>query len=227
EVPSQMLTFAARQSGSQDAGDLAESPFAAVGDLVLYDIGLFANQVAQAIHGRGSVGAVMYWLSRINDYAQCLTTELDLDLRSPWGQKLVVARRKVSTALEDVIRKAPNTLISVFRPCQLPSGADGLAPPAPSELFDAERSMVLLAGCVNFRNQFSLNEVISAADAPVKQYLRTISDTIITDIRAATGKKRDNAMKWMEVAIRFIRIIFGDEEANQLAHAAKVAAKAA
>lgn len=227
EVPSQILTFAARQSGGQDAGDLAESPYAAAGDLVLYDIGLFANQVATAIHGRGSIGAVMYWLSRINDYAHCLTTDLDLDLRSPWGQRLVAARRKVSTSLEDVIRKAPSALISVFRPCQLPSGKDGCPPPVVSELFDAERSMVLLAGCVNFRDQFSLNEVISAADAPVKQYLRTISDTIITDIRAANGKKRDNAMKWMEVAIRFIRIIFGDDEADQLVHAAKVAAKAA
>ncbi|MHA1523930.1 MAG: hypothetical protein ACTSY1_05940 [Alphaproteobacteria bacterium] len=227
EVPSQVLEFAIRQSGCRSANELAQSAYSAVGDLVLYDIGVFANEIASGIHSRRSVGAVMYWLTRLHDYAFCLTSDLDLDLQSNWGKKLVTARRKVSALLEEEIRKAPAVLISVFRQCQLPHGPDGCPPPEVNELFEAERSMVLLAGCASFRDQFSLNEVIASTDGPVRQYLRTISDTILVDIRAASGQGRANAVKWMEVATRFIRIVIGDEEAEQLAHAAQVAAKAA
>ena len=227
EVPSQVLAFAVQQAKCLDANELADSQYSAIGNLVLYDIGVFANEIIGAIQHRGSTGAVMYWLSRLHDYANCLTTDLDLDLRSPWGVKLVAARRKVSDRLEEEIGKAPAMLISVFRQCQLPNGPDGYPPPEASDLFEAERSMVLLAGCKNIRDQFSLNEVLSATEEPVKQYLRTISDSILADIRARSGQGRLNAIKWMEIATRFTRIAIGEAEAEQLNRAAEVAAKAA
>jgi hypothetical protein len=220
-APWQLIRLATRTAGSDEAGRIAETPYAVAVNMVLDEIDRKCRELARDLKsGRGVAVAAL--LKEIHDALRGMRSELDLPIESAWGRQLATLRGEMSRILTAEIDLMPGRVRRLLRP----RPSTEISPDSvldADEVADAEMLVGFVVACRNYAGELAINEVTQRTFNDLRTYLEAGSRALIDALRAAGDSERPFRQSQIDAAVRFCAKVFGQDYATQLAKAAEVA----
>ena len=221
--PTQAIRLAVRELVTEDAVLVAQSPYAPLGEILLGDLEICARKVDILVRQRGDPAEIVDALHRFYNYAEGMSTELEMDARSDWGRALAAGRKIASQALDAELRRVPENISLLFKPYINSRGAGDVPVPDSLSMQTAARSLALNRDCRPFLDQLSLHEAVMRGEEALRVRLETITDTILGDLRSTGGARQELVQSWFDVVVELTQITFGGAHAEILAKSGAVA----
>ena len=222
-APWQLIRIATRAAASDDTARVAETPYAAAVTLVL---GEAENMVGELRFELRAGRPVISMLKAIHDVARGLRSEMDMSVESPWSRQLAAIRAEVSSLLTTEIEATPSFVRRLLRPRPIKDTVSGSLLDS-IDVNEAEMRVEFVGACRQYASELAVNEVTMRAHSELTLYLETGTKVLLDSLRHASEADRPFRQSQVEAAIRFCRIIFGNEYAGLLAKAAEVAVQTA
>jgi len=222
-APWQLIRIATRAAESDDAGRIADTPYAAAVNIVLGEVECMVRELRAELKAHRPVTSL---LKSIHDAARSLRTEINLSTDSPWSRRLVAIRTEVSDLLKAEIESAPGQVRRLLRPRPAKEIAPGSLLNA-IDVNDAEMLVEFVGACRNYASELAVNEVTSRSFLELQHYLETGTKVLLDGLRLAGDADRPFRQSQLDAAIRFCRIVFGADYAALLSKAAEIAVQTA
>jgi len=213
----QVLRIAKKIICKDDDMLIARSPHGIAGEILLYDMEVIAEKLAHDINSHQLASAILFDLRQFHVLAKGLTSEVRIDMKGPWGFRLVSVRKKVTELIEREISAVPRLIrLAVLGRTKIGKSA---APASESRLdplniIEAERALKILVGSRFLADQISLNATVTKFFKEIKQYLDQITERNISLIKEERARARDHAIESLEATVKLVRIIQGDDLAE-------------
>jgi hypothetical protein len=222
-TPWQLIRLATKAAASDEAGRVAETPFAVAVTIVLGEVERLVARLRVELKS-GQAAAVTALLKEIHDSARALRTELDLSVDSPWARQLTQVRSDVSEMLKAAIDTAPGRVRRLLgqrarREISANSALDSI------DVDDTEAMIELVSVCRNYASELAINEVTLRVHSELQSYLDTGMNPLLDALRHAGDVDRKFRQSQVDAAVRFSGKIFGPSYASLFAKAAEVAAQ--
>ena len=81
-----------------------------------------------------------------------------------------------------------------------------------------------VATCRNYASELAINEVTLRTYSDLQQYVERSTEQLVQSLRGADLKVRTYRQQQVQAAIRFCRVLFGDDYASLMSRAAENAA---
>jgi hypothetical protein len=219
----QLIRLATKAAASDEAGRIAETPFAVAVTIVLGEVERLVARLRIELKS-GQAAAVTRLLKEIHDSARALRTELDLSVDSPWARQLTQIRSDVSEILKAAIETAPGRVRRLLGPRarrEISAGSelDSI------DVDDTEAMIELVSACRNYASELAINEVTLRVHSELQSYLDTGMNPLLDALRHAGDVDRKFRQSQVDAAVRFSGRIFGPSYATLFAKAAEVAAQ--
>ncbi len=219
----QLIRLATKAAASDEAGRIAETPFAVAVTIVLGEVERLVARLRIELKS-GQAAAVTQLLKDIHDTARALRTELDLSVNSPWARQLTQVRSDVSEMLKAAIETAPGRVRRLLGPrarreISASSQLDSI------DVDDTEAMIELVSVCRNYASELAINEVTLRVHSELQSYLDTGMNPLLEALRHAGDVDRRFRQSQVDAAVRFSGKIFGPSYATLFAKAAEVAAQ--
>jgi hypothetical protein len=225
--PSEALRAAVSAISSDDAGRIAASRFARLGEILLSDCAIAAQRVDLLVRERAEPMEVLDALDRFHRLAEGFSAEVNLSPRSAWSRSLAASRAIASRALDAETRRIPQMLSTLFKPYIDDRTAKKVPEPDAKALLELQRSLRLSSDCRQFLSQLPLHEAVMRCDTQVRARLATTADILLADLRSAGAARGERVQAWFDAAVSLSRVAFGDQDAAALARSGKVAGQSA
>jgi hypothetical protein len=219
--PWQLIRFATKAAGSDDAKRIAETPYAIAVNIVLDEVDRKVRELATDLKsGRGI--AVSALLKEVHDALRGLRSEIDLSPESAWGRQLTAVRAEVSKLLSAEIELSPGRVRRLvrLRPSREIASAAMLDV---DEVAEVEALVGFVVTCRNYAGELAINEVAQRTFNDLQQILDVGTRTLLDALRGAAGAERTFRQSQVDAAVRFCAKVFGQEYASLLTKAAEVA----
>jgi hypothetical protein len=217
-APWQLIRIATKAAGSDDAGRIAETPYAVAVTIVLDEVDRRVRELAAELKsGRGV--AVSALLKEVHDGLRGLRSELDLPIESAWGRQLAAVRAEISKILTAEIELMSGRVRRLMRL----RPAKDIVPGSvldPDEVADTEAMVGFVVTCRNYAGELAINEVTQRIFSELQQSLDAGTRALLDALRQAEGGERSFRQSQVDAAVRFCGKVFGQEYANLLAKAA-------
>ncbi len=214
----QVLRIAKKIICKDDETLLARSAHGIAGELLLYDMEIIAEKLSHEINTHQPAGPVLLLLRRFHIFAKGLTSEVRINMKGPWGARLVKVRRKVAELVEREISAVPRLIRLAVLGHGKPGKKRGAAKSAsrldPLNAIEAARALKILVGSRFLADQISLNATVTKFHKEIRQYLDSITERNISLIKEETGSAREHAIESLEATVKLVRIIQGDDMAD-------------
>ncbi|MEN6541981.1 hypothetical protein [Parvibaculum sp.] len=206
--PWQILRLARKLAGFSNEDAVNRSGLAGLGEIFLGEL----EEIAEKVQPRRAVPLDLDdLLSKITQFAelsQNFIREIDVRRCSDWGNRILAARARLSTALTEAMAKFELELARALPLHQVGSyGRNGPRRPDISTAPNFERNEKMLA-CLRFlRGVASAAESIGAQShcrtvgQQIEAYLSSYEDGLIEDLRRAKGPQLANAQAYLEMVI--------------------------
>lgn len=220
-APWQLIRLAIKAAGSDQAGKVAETPYAPAVVIVLAEIERTVAELrAELRSGRGlATGAL---LKSIHDAARGLRTELELSVDSAWGRRLADLRGQISELLKSEIEPMPARVRRLLRPRPDKEIVPGMQLDM-DEVRETAALIEFVGTCRTYAAELAVLEMTQRAYSELQQYLDTTTQTLIDGLRTATAPTRPFRQAQFNAAVSFCGKVFGPEYASLLVKAADVA----
>ncbi|MGH6737639.1 MAG: hypothetical protein ACREDY_01155, partial [Bradyrhizobium sp.] len=222
-APWQLVRLAIKAAGGDDAGRIAETPYAVAVNIVLDEIDRRVRELAGDLKsGRGI--AVSALLKEIHDALRGLRSELDLPMESAWGKQVVAVRAEMSKLLTGEIELMSGRVRRLMRP--RPSKEIGPGSRLdPDEVAETESLIGFVVTCRNYAGELAINEITQRVFSELQKSLDTGTHTLLEALRHSSPGERAFRQSQIDAAVRFCAKVFGDEYASLLTKAAGVASQ--
>ncbi|WP_407184256.1 hypothetical protein [Bradyrhizobium centrosematis] len=221
-APWQIIRLAIKIAASDDEIRVAATPYGVAVTIALHDLSCVAATLRMDIK-RGHFDNVAGNLKALHDGVRGLRTELDLRNDSAWGKQLTSIRADISNALQSEIDSVPGRVRRILR--QRPE--KDIPPGARIDSTEVEETVALIdfvATCRNYASELAINEVTLRTYSDLQQYVERSTEQLVQSLRAADHKVRTYRQQQVQAAIRFCRVLFGDDYASLMSRAAENAA---
>ncbi len=218
--PWQLIRFATKAAGSDDAVRVAETNYAVAVTIVLQDMERMVRTLSEDIR-RGQAAARPMLLKTIHDAARGLRSEINMTGDMPWARRLAAIRTEVAGLLRGEVESAAGRVRRLLRPTK------DIAPGAtldPGEVSDTENLIAYVGACRNFASELAISEMTQRAWSEIRQYLETNAKSLVESLRTAGEADRAYRESVVDATVRFCQKVFGQEFADLLARAAELAA---
>jgi hypothetical protein len=219
----QLIRLAVSVVGTDAAARVAESPYAAVVEILLTDMERMIANLRESLKV-GRSGEVASVLKDIHDTARALRTEMDLSGDTPWARQLAALRAEVSRLLQAEIDMLPGQVRRLLRP--RPGKEVG-----PESTLDAddvaeiEAKLVLAAACRNYASELAISEATRRVHTDLQNYFDSGTQVLIERLRTSPQPERTFRQSQVDAAVKFCGKLFGGDYASTLGKAADLAAK--
>jgi len=232
-VKTDILTIAVELMGTRKNAKLASSNAATVIECVLHDMELPAEHAIRDIRERAPVDRILANIAEFYGLAEGFENAIDLDLKGPWGKRLVKIRKRLSHAISAEIASAPRIIKSaLFRRAVSPgapattTGSTALVWPDQHDIHEAKFQVGLLNGIRHYLGQLPINAEYTRITAEVRLFLESLSEFVVDDVRSTCGETRACAEAYLEATAGILEIMFGDEAGELLRRRGRAAAQA-
>lgn len=222
-APWQLIRIATRAAESDEAGRIAETPYAIAVTIVLGEVEYMVRDLRAELKAHRPVTSL---LKGIHDTARGLRTEIDLSDDSAWSRRLTAIRTEVSDLLKAEIETTPGRVRRLLRPRPAKEIAPGSLLDA-IDVSDAEMLVEFVGACRHYAGELAVNEVTMRSYSELQNYLESGTKVLLDALRQAGDADRPFRQSQMDAAIRFCRPVFGADYAGLLAKAAEIAVQAA
>jgi hypothetical protein len=218
-APWQLIRIATRAAESDDAGRIAETPYAAAVAIVLSETECMVSDLRSELKSGRPITSI---LKNIHDAARDLRTEIDLAVDSAWSRQLAAIRSDVSNMLKTEIEATPGRVRRLLRPRPTKEIVPGSLLDA-IDVSDAETRVEFVSVCRHYAGELAVSEVTLRTFSELSQYLETGTRVLLDTLRHADDADRPFRQSQISAAIKFCRTVFGADYAGLLAKAADVA----
>lgn len=214
----QILRLAKKILLKEDDASISTSDHRGGGELLLSDLEIAVQEIGEAVRQNEPANDILYRLKMFHKTAQGLTTEVRINMKGEWGRRLVESRKQIAELIEREI----SPVHGLIRKALLGRGSvlkSRLKPSAPEELdeeslFAAQRALKILIGSRFLGEQFTLGVKIHQYIKENKQYLDSITERNIAQIKSHSPEESQRAMQSLKASLSLIRIMSGEEMAE-------------
>lgn len=214
----QIMRLAKKMLLKEDDASICASPHGAGGEMLLAGMELIVHEINEAVRLHEPAKDILFRMKLFHKLAKEFTSEVRINMKGPWGKRLVEARKLIAELIEReispvqrLIREALLGRGSIMKSRQKQGGSTELNP---ESLLEAERGLRILIGSRFLGEQLSLGVKINQYVKDNKQYLDQITERNIALIKSKSAEESEKALKSLKVSLSLIRIVQGDEMAE-------------
>jgi hypothetical protein len=183
--PTTMLRILLDEEGTDDASVLAKSKYAAIVDVLLNELSVLTDQIAEHVNVPGRSQQIISCLRQFRSIGAGLTTEISIELHSAWLQRLAAARRRIADIAAREIEQIPARLRLAIQP-----GGGSLAPD-PKDIDAAVSAARLMVAIKPLRSELALNEIVTRVSNQVDSLVDAAARGLPQQARSADGAQLD------------------------------------
>ena len=230
--PWQIMRLTRKIAVRNDDMMISQTDLSVLGEVMLSDLDIIAAKLSKRRAGQSDLEELLREAMRFAYVSKGLVSEIDIRRMGAWGQRLLTARQKVSTAISAELARFPRDL-ALALPMQAAGnyGRNGPRRPDISHAPHSERAPRVLAAARLLKGLLPIAESIGVHHdwKQVHQewdaYLQTYGSGIIEEIHSAEGDRRNNAVALLELTAKVETYVNGSEAASILRRRGKVALK--
>jgi len=201
---------------------IASTDMGLVGEIIFGEIEDHATAIRSAKHPNFDADALVAHVARFAVLSTGIVKEVEMRRDGRWGQRLMKDRSAVADVMEGLVRRAPKEILAAI-PTQR-AGAFSGGPRAPdlTRPADAEKSeralryAKLVVGCKPFAAAASFGASVKDSIDEVSIALKSYTEDLVKELRAAEGDRRANAEQYFAVIVDLTGILYSPEEAEFL-----------
>ncbi len=206
--PWQIMRLARKLAGFGNEDAVNRSGLAALGEIFLGELEEIAERAQPKRAAPVDLDDLLSRVTRFAELSQSFIREIDIRRCSDWGNRILAARVRLSTALTEATGKFELELARALPLHQVGSyGKNGPRRPDMSAAPNFDRADKVLA-CLRFlRGVCTAAESIGAqahcrtVGQQIETYLSSYEDGLIEDLRRAKGSQLANAQAYLEIVI--------------------------
>jgi hypothetical protein len=202
--PTHILHIPVKVLGSTNADLISSTPFKVMGDILLFDIDCLVEDIITQLRQNLPVGDILSNLEGFHERVSSFNEEIEVQVKSAWGQRLASARTRISDMLEREIRQLPglmreyvkdhgNQKNDFFHPSGPAHDKIGSAPSQAEKML--VHALGLMKGCKPYLDQLSINNTMRKVENEVDQitdYARIIGkNSVLSNLEVLTGQALD------------------------------------
>jgi hypothetical protein len=228
ERPWEALRLAAVLSRKATDTLMAGTDLGTVGELLFSDLDFHARKIQTARPYDFDPDVILASLAAFAELSTGMVKELSIRRDGKWGQRLARDRTNVAETIGTLLAKAPKEILSALaQPKSAGFGRgkrlDISRAPDPERVARAMRYANLSAHSRPFAVAAAFNAKLAEVLEEVTIELRSYSEDLLREVRAASPEGRANAEAHFTVMLELSKLILGDEEADFLRRRARVA----
>jgi len=193
-----------------------------VGEIIFGEIEDHATAIRAAKHPNFDADALVAHVGRFAVLSTGIVKEVEMRRDGRWGQRLMKDRSAVADVMEGLVRRAPKEILAAIPTQRVGGFAGGPRSPDLTRAADSEKSeralryAKLVVGCKPFAAAASFGAAVKDSCDEVSVALKSYSEDLVRELRAAEGDKRANAEMYFSVAIELTSVLFSPEEGEFL-----------
>lgn len=223
---SDVLKVVTRIVGSDEDAVIKSSDLAIVCECLLHDMEVAAHGALQAIASRAPIELVDRFLSHYFEIADGFVGTIDVDMKGPWGWRIIAIRNALASAIRTEISGAPRLAKTALYRRGRRVGGDGFVPivwPDPHAVSDAKFVIQLLLAVRPYLSQVPINADYASIKSTLSTFIESIGEITIEDVRRSEGEELECADAYMKNVCEFTELFFGLEVAELLRRRARAA----
>jgi hypothetical protein len=230
ERPWEALHLAATISGRSTDTMISNTDAGLVGELLFSDLDRYTQTITAMRPLNLDADRLLEALGAFAELSSGMVKELGITRHGKWGQRLTQARSRVAEAMEVIIERAPKEVLHALPGARVggfargPRPLDLNHPPDPEKLARAMRYAQVLAHAKPFAVAAAFNAKLGAATEELGEALRSMSDDLLRELKAAPPGTY--AAAHFTVLVDLCKLVLGDEEAKLLRRRARISASA-
>lgn len=193
-----------------------------VGEIIFGDIEAHTTAILSTRHPHFDADALVNHVARFAELSTGIVKEVEMRRDGRWGQRLMKDRSAVADVMEKLMERAPKEILAAL-PMQRsggfaggPKSPDISRPADPEKCERALRYARLIIGCKPFAAAASFGAAVKDAEDEVTMTLRSYSEDLVKELRAAEGDKLHNAELYFSIAAELTSLLFSAEEGEFL-----------
>lgn len=206
--PWQILRLARKLAGFGNEDAVNRSGLAGLGEIFLGELEEIAEKAQPRRAAPVDLDDLLSKVTRFSELSHNFAREIDIRRCSDWGNRILAARARLSTALTEAMARFEVDLARALPLHQVGSyGRNGPRRPDISAAPDFDRGEKILA-CLRFlRGVSAAAESIGAQShcktvgLQIEAYLSSYEDGLIEDLRRAKGSQLANAQAYLDIVI--------------------------
>jgi hypothetical protein len=204
KTPTHILHIPAKALGTTNADAISSTPFKIMGDILLFDIDCLVENIITQLRQNLPVGDILGNLEEFHQRVSSFDDEIDVPVKSAWGQRLAGARTRISDVLEREIRQFPGLMRDYVkdhgnRKNDFFSRPGATHDKSGSARTHQEKKLVhaleLIKGCKPYLDQLSINNTMQKVENEIDQitdYARLIGKSaVLSKLEALAGQALD------------------------------------
>ncbi|PLX35431.1 MAG: hypothetical protein C0605_10165, partial [Hyphomicrobiales bacterium] len=214
----QVMRVAKKLLLKEDDSAIAASKHGAAGEMLLSGMELIVHEIGEAVRLHEPAKDILHRMRLFYKMAKEFTSEIRINMKGIWGQRLVEARKQIALLIEQeispvqrLIREALLGRGSILKSRKSPAARRELDP---DSLREAERALKILIGSRFLGEQLSLSVKIHQYIKENKQYIDSITERNIAQIKSKSPEESQQAMDSLKASLSLIRIVQGEEMAD-------------
>lgn len=220
--PAEIVRLAKISVNSDASTKIEAHPDSAAVDLVLYDANTRADEVLACLGNQSRFEEACLALREYYELAHGLNVEIDISSASAWAKQITKMRARLSDRISTEIGDAPRQIKAL-----LGFNVRNRNVVDESRIVEAENLLHLIAQCRRVSEELAINELLTRTRKDVEQYLNTLGDALVEKMRRSEPGDRDALNSKLEAAARLTSIALGEDIADLLRRAWKLAAQSA
>lgn len=215
--PASMLRILIDEERTDDASVLAKSPFAVLVDVLMDELAILTDLVAERVNSRAQNDDIIRCLRRFHNIASGLTTEVSIELHGPWFQRLAQERRRMADVAAREIEQIPGRLRLAIQP------GGGSMTPDPGDIEIAAEAARLLIAVKPLRSELALNETVGRVNSQAESLVDAAARSLPEQARSAGGDQLAVLSAQFTGLSCVAKELFGPEYARLLLRSGQVA----
>ncbi len=203
-----------------------------VGDILFSRMEDCRTAIHAARHPVFDVPTLVQNLTCFTDISSAIVKEIEILRSGKWGQRLLADRAAVGAIMDGFMERAPKEIAGALptQKCGFTGGArmaDFSRPVDQDRVDRALRYARLMDGCRRLAAAASFGAKLQDAMDEATQTLRSYSEDLVKELRAAAGSRRQNVDRQFELVVELTVLLLGPEDADYLRRRGKAATSSA
>lgn len=204
-----------------------------VGEILFGEIEAHAVAIRTARQPNFDAEELLTHVASFATVSSGMVKEVEMRRDGRWGQRLLKDRAALAEVMDGYMKRAPREILAALPTLKTGSYSGGprlpdiSRAPDPEKFERALRYAKLMDGCKPFAAAASFGASLADAQDEVTTALRTYSEDIIKELRAAEGERRKNAEHYFALAADLTSLFLSVDEGEFLRRRGRVALNAA
>lgn len=233
ELPWQVLRLARKISQKQDDTMISRTDFSILGERLIKRLEVIASYFQRLRPGLSDLDELKKLIIEFSELSKGITKEIALLRIGNWGQRLLMARNIISTAIGDEFSHYAKDLSAAF-PLQRVGGFGRSGPrrvdishmPDEEKTSRCMRELVFMTELQAYAQSIGAQNAFDKTKPELTGYMETYEDAIVEELRVCKGEQAEIAQAYLAQACAVTELLVDENASSVLRKRGRVALQA-